>query len=223
MTGKLIALEGIDGCGKTSIMKMLQNALNKAPLPITNLFSKEPTPDSETGKACYKAINSGDEILAALAFAVDHRHHIKNIIEPIIAKGYNLFTDRYIHSHIAYQSNTLKIYDSFPAEPINWLDDLYEPFTKYPDIVLWYRVNPTEAVRRIKASRPEGKIDNYETVEFLTKIEDTFSDIFGYMRHPMDNSIVIPINTNHRTLDEVFKNTLTELANLDIIPKDLTS
>jgi len=217
MTGKLIAFEGIDGSGKTSILSRLCKEYGDNP---KYQFSKEPT-RSSTGDACYQAINSGDEILAALAFAVDHRWHIKHVIEPALAAGNHIFTDRYIHSHYAYQVQTLENdpdLDAKNTSPIDWLDAIYTPFTRYPDYVFWFVVDPDEAVNRIKSSRTKDKIDLYETAEFLSKVHTEYQKQLVSNRINADNSVYLVIDTNLKNLDEVYQDVVMCLETLNILP-----
>lgn len=162
----IVALEGIDGSGKTTVWKYLKETLD------SNLvsFSREP---SDTGyrEILMQAINSGDEVLAALLFAADHRHHIENVIKPALRLGKTIVTDRYLYSHIAYQAAML---EPCMTNATGWLWNIYtEDWILRPDLTIFLRVDPKVAVKRIAAGRT-GKPDAYENVETLQKIHDNY-------------------------------------------------
>jgi dTMP kinase len=100
--GRLIALEGIDGCGKSTQARALAEALGAR-------LTHEPgatavgallrqlllAPDSP-------ALSTRTE---ALLMAADRAEHVALVIEPALAAGHWVVTDRYSASTIAYQGH----------------------------------------------------------------------------------------------------------------------
>ena len=83
--GKLITLEGIDGTGKSSIARMLQNKFPDA------VFTREPT-HSWIGNAVKRSIESDTDPLAELfLFVADHAEHIARVVKPALDEGKNVF------------------------------------------------------------------------------------------------------------------------------------
>lgn len=107
--GKLIALEGPDTAGKTTLIKKL-----KAVLPIiypneTFLFTREPGNllhceynKSETIRQKLLTDSSLSPQEQAELFAQSRYYHIIDIIEEL-KKGNNVITDRFLFSSIIYQ------------------------------------------------------------------------------------------------------------------------
>jgi dTMP kinase len=101
-TGIFIAVDGIDGAGKTTQVEMLRAALTHAGLPVT--VSKEPT-NGQWGAVLRESAVSGrlslDEELKA--FINDRREHVDTLITPKLEAGHVVVLDRYFYSTIAYQ------------------------------------------------------------------------------------------------------------------------
>lgn len=98
--GRLIALEGIDGCGKSTQAAMLADHL-KARLT----FEPGATP---LGTALRELLLNPDmpEVEAraeALLMAADRAQHTGEVIEPLLAAGLSVVTDRFTASTLAYQ------------------------------------------------------------------------------------------------------------------------
>jgi dTMP kinase len=117
--GRLIALEGIDGCGKSTQAKAVAAALGArlthepgaTPLgaQLRRLLldpgtaSTAPTPRAET-----------------LLMAADRAEHVAQVIEPALASGGWVVTDRYSGSTIAYQGYGRGLGAEGLAEVVAW-------------------------------------------------------------------------------------------------------
>jgi dTMP kinase len=98
--GRLIALEGIDGCGKSTQARAVAEALGAQ-------LTHEPgaTP---LGARLRQVLLSPDvaapSIRAeALLMAADRAEHVTTVVEPALATGMWVVSDRYSGSTIAYQ------------------------------------------------------------------------------------------------------------------------
>src|SRR4051794_11632799 len=100
--GCLIAVEGIDGAGKTTQVEMLARFFSAVGESV--LKSKEPT-DGVWGQkirlSAAKGRMSLDEELNA--FVEDRKEHLRDTIRPALAAGKTVILDRYFYSTIAYQ------------------------------------------------------------------------------------------------------------------------
>src|SRR4051812_44926791 len=100
--GIFIAIEGIDGAGKTTQVERLYNALSAADEIVVR--SKEPT-DGPHGLRIRASAQNGrmnpHEELAA--FVADRREHVAKVIRPALSRGEIVILDRYLYSTIAYQ------------------------------------------------------------------------------------------------------------------------
>src|SRR4051794_15210691 len=102
--GTLIAVEGIDGAGKTTQVERLAKFLAERKMPVVH--SKEPT-DSVWGQKIRQSASQGRLTLEeeVEAFARDRGEHVAQVIGPALARGDIVLLDRYFYSNIAYQGS----------------------------------------------------------------------------------------------------------------------
>lgn len=98
--GRLIALEGIDGCGKSTQARILAGRLGAE---VT--FEPGATP---LGASLRSLLLERGEVAVsvraeALLMAADRAQHVAEVIEPALASGRWVVTDRYAASTLAYQ------------------------------------------------------------------------------------------------------------------------
>jgi dTMP kinase len=117
--GRLIAFEGIDGCGKSTQAKAVAAALGA-------LLTHEPgatplgarlrrlllDPDSDSPPPTPRA--------ETLLMAADRAEHVAQVIEPALASGAWVVTDRYSGSTIAYQGYGRRLGADGLAEVVAW-------------------------------------------------------------------------------------------------------
>lgn len=102
----LISLEGLDGTGKTTQLKMLSEKL--AQHDIKHLTTREPG-GTDFGKEIRKLLLEGegekcDAITELLLFSADRHEHLRQKIIPALAEGTWVLTDRFADSTTVFQS-----------------------------------------------------------------------------------------------------------------------
>lgn len=101
---RLVTFEGIDGAGKTTLVAGVQAALEAA--GSNALFTREETP-SWLGEAVRRSIATGaDPLVTLYLFLADRAQHLADL-QPDLAAGRLVVSDRYHDSTRAYQSVTL--------------------------------------------------------------------------------------------------------------------
>jgi dTMP kinase len=117
--GRLIALEGIDGCGKSTQAKAVASALGA-------LLTHEPgaTPLGAQLRRLLLDPDSGSAPVTpraeTLLMAADRAQHVAEVIEPALASGVWVVTDRYSGSTIAYQGYGRGLGRDGLAEVVAW-------------------------------------------------------------------------------------------------------
>ncbi|WP_231433872.1 dTMP kinase [Candidatus Nanopusillus massiliensis] len=181
MKYKYIAIEGIDGSGKTTIANLLYNELSKKYNKL--ILMKEPY-DKDLSKKIKEIILKEHEknldygYLLALLFTADRS--IKNIdLKKYLNDDYIIISDRSIYSSFSYQI----LYEGIDIE---WLKCISKYIIKQ-HITFVLDIDPKIAMERINS---RGKsISSYENIEFLKKVRENFlklKDLF-----PEDNIIYI--------------------------------
>ena len=159
----LVVLEGIDGCGKSSVSARLAEAIGRRAL-----LTREPT-DSWIGRA----VKRGDKdkvspYTDALLFMADRARHTEQIREWI-SKGKLVVCDRYYHSTVAYQAAFLK--DSFDGDPFKWLLESNLRISIHPDLTVLLVIPPEVGLERIRGRK---KLSRFEKLDFLKEVHRNY-------------------------------------------------
>lgn len=167
MRGKLITLEGIDGSGKSTVAKKLQE--NSELRVFEPVFTREPTRGTLTGNAVENAIQSDTDQLAELfLFTADHAEHLAKLVKPALENGKSVISDRYSDSRYAYQGITLK---NRLENPLEWVRNLHKGWTVVPDLTFLFDIEPEIAVKRCGK---RGEQTKFEKIEFLRGVRELF-------------------------------------------------
>ncbi len=165
---KFITFEGIDGSGKTTILKLVYNKLKKGNYDVIKTY--EPT-NSDIGKYVQKCIeNNYDPFLTTFAFIADRIDHCKKI-NKWLKEDKIVLCDRYADSTYAYQSVQL---ENLIENPIKWLKELSEDVIIKPDRTFLFLINPEKSIERIK--NREKKI-SFEQISFLKKVNKYYKKL----------------------------------------------
>lgn len=165
-----IAIEGIDGSGKTTLAKRLADLCSKQ---YAVLMTREPG-GSDIGTKIRTMLHESSEKIEKkaqyLLFAADRAQHVSLVIQPYLEQEYIVITDRFSDSSLAYQGYGNGISKEMITTINNWA-------TNYlvPDIIFYIDIPIGEALRRL-ASRTH--LSSYETEEFLQRVLSGFSEIF---------------------------------------------
>jgi dTMP kinase len=150
MKGKLISIEGVDGCGKSTHARLLANWLRSLGHQV--VITDEPT-DGAIGRIIKQSLRGRLKLplaAEALLFAADRVQHIAELIRPALNAGKIVITERYITSSLAYQSAR--------GLPMAWVRGMNRAAIR-PDLTILIDVPAEVALRRIKRSR---KLDRFE-------------------------------------------------------------
>ncbi len=167
MAGKFITLDGIDGCGKSSIAESLFRALEEQGKDV--ILTREPT-DSWIGEAVKRSISEDHPALTeAFLFMADRATHSKEIVEWLEADRM-VICDRYADSTISYQAASLSL-EGFDGDPFEWLKGISDLYVLTPDLTILLDLDPGVAMERIQLRE---KITKFENQDFLTKVRENF-------------------------------------------------
>lgn len=215
LNGKLIVIEGLDGCGKSTQLELLQEKLKgKAE------FISFPNYESASG-SIVKDYLSGKFIeddpmtgcfTASSFYAVDRYTSYKNFWEENYKKGTNIIAARYTTSNAIYQMAKLEKekWDGY----LSWLWDFeYNKFSMpKPDKVIFLDM-PIEISQKLLSKRYDGdesKKDIHEkNIDFLRRCRKAAL----YTAESDNWQIVSCANgENIRTINEI-NNELYEIIN----------
>ena len=166
--GSLIALEGIDGAGTTTQARLLVDSLCQAGQRAH--LTREPS-DGPLGRLIRQVLRHQtgpvDRAALALLFAADRVDHLQREIEPMLAQGAHVVTDRYVYSSLAYQSMDLEL---------EWVATI-NTLAPEADLTIYLRVDPQTAAQR-RGSRGAGA-ELFETDAQQQRICAIYDTMFG--------------------------------------------
>ncbi len=166
--GILIALEGIDGAGKTTQVMKLKNYYQGLGFRVS--VFKEPT-DGYYGKQIRKLAKSGRNVSPQEEFELFLRDRIEDCelnIVPALKRKELIFIDRYYFSSIAYQGAL--------GLDIDYIWKKNEEIAVVPDLVIILDVAVKIGLSRIIFSRKE-KPNYFEKEEYQQKVREIFKQL----------------------------------------------
>jgi dTMP kinase len=159
-----IVFEGIDGSGKTTQAKLLEQELLKSGYKV--LLTAEPSFGPIGLKIRSLEFRPSPEEELRL-FIEDRKDHVTHVIDPAIKKGIYVITDRYVYSSVAYQG-------ARGINPAHILD--LNSFASRPDITFYIDVPVDIAMKRILHIRNLAATV-FETRENLIKVNAIYDSI----------------------------------------------
>jgi dTMP kinase len=167
MTGKFISFEGIDGAGKSTHIGFVVDYLAAQGRDVVS--SREPggTPLGEKLRDLLLHEKMHLETEALLMFA-SRREHIAQVIEPALARGQWVLSDRFTDASFAYQGGGRGL-DLAKMDVLeNWVHPQLQP-----DLTLLFDV-PLEVARlRLDASRTLDKFER-EHADFFNACRNEY-------------------------------------------------
>lgn len=174
--GRLIVLDGLDGCGKTT-----QRSALAAWLPTSGLMpegaglicTREPG-GTVFGQALRELLlhARGDQApvpnAELLLYTADRAQHIETTIRPALDRGDWVLSDRFSGSTLAYQGHGRGLDLSL----INQLEQIATGGLT-PDLTLWLHLTVEDSIRRRRGER-DDRIEA-EGQAFLARVAEGFS------------------------------------------------
>ena len=180
MRGRLVVLEGIDGCGKSTQLQALAAWLPQSglmPPGAELLVTREPggTPLGQALRQLLLHPPAGaapHSTAELLLYAADRAQHVQQRLEPALAAGHWVLSDRYSGSTAAYQGHGRGL----SLELIAQLEQIATGGLQ-PDLTLWLDLPLAEATRRRAERHGGGQPDRIEAAgdAFLQRVPQGFA------------------------------------------------
>ncbi len=177
MTGRglLISVEGIDGTGKTTQVRLLKELLEEHGRKAIVL--KEPT-QGRYGKeiasrAAAGALTPEEELRL---FMLDRAEDVRLNIKPALEADKVVIMDRYYQSNMAYQGAR--------GIEVEKIKESNERFAPVPDLVIVLDIGPRRSMERVKARK--NLVGHFENEAYLERVREIFLRIGG-----QPNAVVI--------------------------------
>src|SRR5215471_18717838 len=175
MAGVFITFEGIDGCGKSTQLRLLTSELRARGLNV--LTTREPggtTLGQKLRAALLNVEEQVDPLAELLVFAADRAQHVRTVVRPALAQNQIVISDRYADATVAYQGSGR----GFTPELIQQIVQLATDGLA-PDLTLLFDLTVAESAvrtrRRVAAKRTD-RLDR-EKVEFHERVRQAYLQI----------------------------------------------
>lgn len=177
-----IVFEGINGCGKTTLLTKLERSLAEHNIPHRTTREPGGTPlGTEIRKLLLEWEGEPkDPRTELLLFAADRAEHMEKVARPAKREGQWLLCDRFIYSTIAFQGYGRGLSRTLIDEANNLaIGDTT------PDLVILLDIDPTVAAKRM-ANRSDNGRDSFEdeALAFHRRIRDGFLEIASSLSTP---------------------------------------
>tara|TARA_Y100000590_G_scaffold70929_3_gene77804 strand:+ start:9060 stop:9689 length:630 start_codon:yes stop_codon:yes gene_type:complete len=197
--GTFITFEGIDGCGKSTQVKMLVEALNKH--QRKTILVREPggTTISEEIRdiLLHRHLTDICDRTEALLMTGSRAQLTYEVILPNLNRGKNVIADRYYDSTLAYQGGGREL-------DLDWLIKLNQ-FATYglePNVTFFVDVLPEEAIRR-KSQEPD-RIER-AGIELQMRVRKIYLDLANRFQ---ERFVVLD---GHESIENIHGDILSEL------------
>jgi len=169
-SGKFIVLDGIDGCGKGTQVKLLSDFLSQKGYIVVN--KKYPEYGQPIGDLIHEFLYKKFDLdLGAelLLYTADHLKD-KKYIEKCVLNNKIFLADRYFTSTIVYQQ-----IKGYPLEKILKLAELIE--LSKPDLSILIKISADSSLNRKSQQKP-GNLDRHEeNRNFQSLLAKTFEEV----------------------------------------------
>jgi len=181
--GKFITFEGIDGCGKTTQLRMLERILSSRSVPF--ISTREPG-GTELGTTIRAALlnvsrHAVEPLAELLLYSADRAQHVREVVLPALEAGQIVLSDRFYDATTAYQG----FGRGFDLKLIEELNTLATSGLK-PDLTLLFDLDVKAGLARVQRRSDFAKVDegeeqadrlDLEPLEFHERVRQGYLDI----------------------------------------------
>ena len=204
MSSKFIVVEGSEGVGKSSQIKIIEQYLIDS--KIDYILTREPG-GTRFGESIRDIIlnddNSTEELTDSLLFYASRYENYKKIILPALDAGKTVVCDRYHYSTLVYQGI---VENNSSVKAIHEIFDAI--YSKMIDHIIYLYTTPKESFKRISKRSVTDKFES-RGLSYLEDLSNAYELVFNGMKNitKIDTSEDKDITKDNliKSLDEIFK------------------
>jgi dTMP kinase len=175
MAGAFITFEGIDGCGKSTQLRLLASELRVRGVPVVATREPGGTPLGQKLRAALLDVQEQvDPLTELLVFAADRAQHVRKHLLPALEQNQVVLSDRYADATVAYQGAGR----GFDPKLIDEIVQLATGGLQ-PDLTLLFDLSVAESAVRTRKRVQKKRTDrlDIEDDEFRTRVRDGYLQI----------------------------------------------
>lgn len=170
MRGALITVEGVEGSGKSTQCRRLAALLRGRGLEVVETSEPDGTALGQAIRGLFELEPRPSPLTQAFLFLAARQEHVARVIQPALARGAVVLSDRYTDATLAYQGYG----QGLDLQTIHELNALATGGL-LPDLTLLLDLDPGVGVRRI-AGRPLDAFERMD-VAFHQRVREGYLDI----------------------------------------------
>ena len=172
VAGTFITLEGIDGSGKSTQLRLLSSFLRTSGCDI--VVTREPggTPLGQRLRAALlDAQEHVDPLTELLVFAADRAQHVRRVVRPALERNRIVLSDRYADATRAYQGAGRGFSDQLVSELVELATEGLKP-----DLTLLFDLPIEQCMKRTSRRNGRHKTDRLdaEDAEFHSRVRNAY-------------------------------------------------
>ena len=199
--GRMISLEGTDGCGKSTQIQMLGEWLTRRGYEVVNTREPGGCPISEKIREVILSLDSKgmSAECEALLYAAARIEHVREVILPALDAGKIVLCDRFLDSSIAYQAYGRELGEDFIRQINKAASDAVAP-----DCTLQMDIDRASARERLSKGAPLDRLEREQEAFFVRVAEgyDRVAEGAPERVHRIDSG---------RSVEEVFADVLASV------------
>jgi dTMP kinase len=188
-----ITFEGPEGSGKSTHIKRLKSYLEGKGRRV--LLTREPG-GTQVGKLIREILLNPESVLdettEVYLFAADRSEHVSKIIQPALAEGKWVISDRFVDSTLAYQIGGRGL----PEDLVRYIN-MISAKGLAPDLTLLLDVSPEIGIKRAVVNGAADRFEK-EKIEFHQRVREKYLEIASD-----DPQRVKVINTDNKDIESV--------------------
>lgn len=204
MKGIFVTLEGPDGSGKSTMVKLIGNYLKEK--NIDCITTREPGGTLIGEKIRDIVLDPENTMLSyqaeALLYAAARGQHVQEKIIPNLQSGKVVLCDRFLLSSLAYQG----VGRDLGIEEVKMINDFGTGGLE-PDLILFFHVNPEVTLQR-KTNYNNGDRLEREGKVFHSKVYNGYMELLD--KYPKNIKVI----DASKSIEDVFSQSIKEIEKL---------
>jgi len=172
-TGTFISFEGIDGAGKSTHIARVADLFRQAGRAV--VLTREPGGTHLSEKLRELVLHEPmDPLTEALLMFAARREHLVQVIEPALARGEVVLSDRFTDATFAYQGGGR----GFDWQVLTQLEGMVQALPnsslRQPELTIWFDLDPVIAAERLASARVPDKFES-QSAAFFAAVRDGYA------------------------------------------------
>jgi len=157
--GLFITFEGIDGAGKSTHIEAVADLFRAQGRQVT--VTREPGGTALAEKLRALVLHEPmDALTEALLIFAARRDHLQQLIEPALARGQVVISDRFTDATFAYQGGGRGFDVAVLAQLEQWVQQRDDGRLRQPDLSFWFDLDPALAAERLADARLPDRFES---------------------------------------------------------------